>query len=1103
MQNFLKFLVEETLAGRGGAIKEYVIAVSVFGKPEVFNPNSSAVVRVEAGRLRRLLAQFDAEFGASAELRLTIPKGSYVPIFEHAAKTDAQEAGLDAPAPASAEPKTGPEPTWRAPAERRLVTVLACSLATPDGTWNAFLDSDFLGSFDMMYGLFSSIAARHGGTIDSGASDRLVAYFGWPDPMEDAAGRALTSALDIISAAGQAFAPGRCGVHIGVATSEVALWSQTERGAALPKIVGRAPALAEDLMARAPLNGILVAEETRRLTGTSFDFVPAGLRAGGSADQTPSWRLLSARPQITRFQALALAHVDVLIGRREELALLTSRWTLATEGEGQAVLMTGEAGMGKSRLAEAFIDHVAPAAGIIRIQCSPHHRNAALQPWVDFIRTELDGPREEAPSREQISRYLAQHRLDSEMNRDLLTALLGFSSAPTVQGLTPSRQKDLTLKLLAQTIFSQLDEKPLFLLVEDIHWADPTTEELLHDILSSMPETRLLLIMTSRPDVITSAFRQTVITSIRLARLSKAQSASLVDEIAGPIPLSMAVRSMILEKAEGVPLFIEELTKLALAGGGNQLEEQPFSGRLEDLFSGHFSQLGKARGVAQIAAVIGRQFSCRMLAAVAGESADAIDVSVDQLTAAGIIMRQAGARSEELSFRHALLRDAAYNGLLPSTRRQLHEKTAQVLVEYFPEIAVQQPQLIALHLTKAERYEEAVPFWLDAGDRAAGSFALTEAAAIFHRTLDALRHLPGSAQRREWELKTLISLGSAVRTAKGYSDEELLSIYGAARQIATESNQVEALANAIYGLWTHAAGAGQWTRAIRLAEEFEALTKPIADNGQYAIEAARLKGASAAIGGQFTAARACFERALDIYDPQVHGPVLGFDPGFTCSAYLSWTLLHLGEKTLARQAVDRTLAMAEAKQHPPTLAMVLSWLIFYAMCERDSGAVIALNERLQSVCVERDCRYWQPLGAAADQWARFQQNPQERRLSAFLKHVDEFGENYLRSTLLLLAAQMSDVIGNIEQGLDLVAQARSFMEEHGERLWEAESYRLEAELRLRTADADQARIVDLLRKAVETAGRQSARPFEKAALGMLRKVENMPKDLTSAASGGA
>ena len=1042
MRRFLAFLVEELLAGRSDQLKEYTIALAVFDKPADFDPGTSAVIRVEAGRLRRLLAQYRLGAGREDSLALDIPKGSYVPVFRHVA----DEAAAESDEPGDSAEVGGAEVGTAE--EQRLVTVLSCVIGDERPPIFPSRLGDFIASFDLFHRVCTSVAADHGGTVDGGASDRLIIYFGWPDALEDAAVRALNAALAILDRLRAELGDRAVGVRIGIATSEAVIRpSGTSGQDSRPTVIGQAPLLAATMLRQAPFDGILVSETTRRLGGATFDFVPAAALEGQERAAGMAWRLLGERSCATRFRAQHHGNASRIVGRQEEIALLARRWRLSGAGEGQVVFIVGEAGIGKSKLAEAALENFAGKGLPLRIQCSSHHANSTLYPVIEFLKQILAFQPGEVPIAARLPVFLSRFGLDEPINRALLSALLSCPAGDALGHLSASQRKDLTHQLLTGLVLARAGRRPAVLLVEDIHWADPSTLELLQQIVATAADNRMMLVLTSRHGHYPGLSHHNNVTSLQLARLPRGECNSLIDAMAGTALLSSSDRARVLEKAEGIPLFLEELTKLLLGADGPPSDQSLIPDSLSDLLASQYSRLGGARAIAQVAAVIGREFTREMLRAAVGGKEEEVDIALDRLSAAGILIRQAGG-TPQFQFRHALLRDAAYSSILDDKRRALHLRVGAMLVDSFPLVASKHPEIVAHHLSEARMFGDAIDHWIKAGTLAAGRYALAEAISDYRQALAAFAELSDTARNRARKLELLISLGLVVRSANGYGDLELAAIYEQARTLAAELGDRRCLADAVYGLWTHAAGRGLWPSAGALAAEFEALTRDSEDS-QLEVEAFRLMGASAAFRGEFAVALSHFDHALGVYDPRIHGPNFGFDAGAAAAAYLAWVHWHLGNDAEAAAAADRALATAEAKNHPSTLAMVLSWLIFYRVCARDVEAILDLNGRLQVMCAERECRYWQPFGSACAEWAEYHRDRDPRRLERLIAFSAAFNERYFTSCLLLLGADICLQEGQLDRGMELARSALRFVKEHEERIWESECHRLIAELHLR------------------------------------------------------
>jgi class 3 adenylate cyclase len=1079
MRCFLSFLVDETLAGRATQLKEYAIATCVFGKPDDFEPGTSAVVRVEAGRLRRLIEQYRSQHGAGDTIELQVPKGSYIPVFVRLPSRPLTEA----PATQAQACDTRVERSVVVPLfsqEKRVVTALSCALScAPKGD-----EADGgLHLLDRLQERCAEIGLAHGGEVDASASDRLMVYFGWPSALEDAPGRAITAALEMIGETVAAAAEHHAEVRIGIATSDAITRSHSGETPKLrAAVIGEGPALATRMQLKAPPNAVVVSEATRRMTGTSFRFLPAGELEGSGL----TWRLLGASTIATRFQARHMETQDEILGRSEERALLMSRWRLALGGEGQGVYIVGEAGIGKSRLAELAFEQIGRSAILLRVQCSPHHANSALFPVVELIKSRIGFQAERRELDAVLSRILLRLGLDNATNRMLLGALLrGDSHGPGA--LSASQRKALTLELLLAIVAALTVVRPVALLVEDVHWADPTTLELLQALTQAGASSRILLIMTSRPQELAAFASSTNVSAIRLPRLPREDCQALIDRISGGSELSGVSRDMILQRSEGIPLFLEELTKLLLAGQPTDGWQSAIPERISDLLAAQLDRLGSSRAVAQMASTVGRTFSRTMLALIAEREEADLDEVLDQLLAAGVFIRHQSASSNMYAFRHALLRDAAYHSLVDATRKALHLQVANVLIETFPEDAAEHPEVVAHHLMEGGRPEKAMPFWTDAGRLAARRYALIEAIAHQRLALIALKSM-NDGDTRERELALLLELGLAIRSARGYGDDELVTIYERALALAGEVGRPSQQAEVVYGLWTHAAGCGWWRSALQLAEQFGQRAGLLSDDDQAEVETLRLLGASNSFMGDFAQARDQFERAFGLYDPSRNGPRFGFDPGAVVAAYLSWTLWHLGKPAAGKRYAGNALALAEAKGHPPTLAMVLAWLMFHAVCEEDLEAIERYNLQLQAVCAERECRYWQPFGSACAEWAGFERDGDARRLDRLLESADGFGERYLTSCLLVLGARVCLKLGQVEKGLQVVGRVQKFMEEHDEWVWEAEAARLEGELLYGAPGDTAARAEACLLHAVDVARRQRTVALEGRAIEALGRL---------------
>lgn len=1060
MQKFLSYIVRETLAGRADKLKEYAIGVSVFGRTPDFEPGTNPIVRVEAGRLRRLLAQYDAEYGQMDELSIAVPKGSYVPEFRlSVAQRSVEEAGV---VPVAAKGReTAPSVS---DAQCRQVTILSCTIecaGTHERDPEAYRDG-----FRLFHDTVRKVAGQYGGTVDAHASDRLLVYFGWPTAFEDSAGRALNAAIELASIYRER--QGRFGLRAGVVTGHVITDDEPEANAlALPTVIGEAPALAARIMRQATLNDVIVAESTRRIVCPSFEFARSGALDSQGADGVPTWRLIGIRTQTSRFRAAARGMEMPIVGRREELALLLKRWHAALGKEGHAIAVIGEAGIGKSKLVHTLIDRTENTSLSFVFQCYPYHSDSPLYPVAACIRD----------NQNNIDKFI-----DLNEKNELIRYFDGTDDG-RCKDLSPIRRRELVFGILVK-IFVHISENfPLVLLFEDIQWSDPTTIEFLRYLRTACRTERILVILSSR--TIHSIAALPDLTVLTLSRLGQSPSLSIIDRLAGTTRLPTATRNLIVEKADGIPLYVEELTKSFLVTETARSDAVPET--LLDLLTAQMDRLGPARAVAQVAAVIGRAFSREQLSRVMSEPAEAIDQIIDQLIAADVIVSRGYGVGQYLAFRHALLRDAAYESMLSTCRQNWHARIAKVFERAYPDLAAAQPELVARHWTDAGMPDCAIPLWLDAGRKAASRFANTEALSHLRTGMVLLDDLPETIERHRLELELLTELALVLRVSRGYGHAELWDIYGRASKLCAELGDNEAYAKNVFGLWTFAAAHADWKTTDELAAKYAALAETLNDD-QLQVECWRLRGASAVYQGRFAEAYAALRKTLDLYDPTRHHARLGYDPGPTALAYLAWASLYVGRPDESISFALRALSWANAKRHAPTIALVLAWTMLPMTSREDFGGIIQNNERLAELCDENGFPHWKAFGAACSAWARFRQTEDPEFIPPILAAAEEFRiywGPYLSPFFWLLAADACRRAGQVEKGLGLVASALEFQKQHGEYLWEPEAHRTAALLYLSQRPPQTGPAKRHLNQAIDASRARQAVFFEKQAASFL------------------
>jgi class 3 adenylate cyclase/tetratricopeptide (TPR) repeat protein len=718
----------------------------------------------------------------------------------------------------AARPVTGAPPPLdqlraapRGAAEQRHLTVMFCDIV--DSTrLAATLDLETLQRLvDTYQHQVASCAARYDGFVAKFMGDGVLVYFGYPQAHEDDAERAVRAALDIVAAMPvvRAIDSGELACRIGIASGVVVIGDSISVGAAAElSVLGEAPNLAARLQAAAPCNGVMIAAGTRALVGNLFDLQPnEPLALKGIGTEVPAWQVITARDDASRFHAIRDPTSAAFVGRDAELALVLDRWAIAAAGEGQLFLLSGEPGLGKSRLCEAMFSHIAaePHAEI-RLQCSPYHANSALYPVLRHLERTAGLVHGDSPShrRERFVRIFPDND-KAERAVTLLGPTLGLLDAGPVD-IAQVGSKAETLDLLQDLLFAPATDQALCILVEDAQWIDPTTLELLSLIVDRLGDRRVLLLITHRPEFASPWGTQAHLTRLTMNRLSARACAGLISDLASGKALPDEVRRQIIAKADGVPLFVEELTKAVLESGllrenadawrlDGPLPPLAIPSSLHDSFIARLDRMAPLKEVAQVGAAIGREFSSRLLAPVIDMNAATLEAALSQLVHAGLLVSRGG--GDIYAFKHALTRDAAYASLLKSRRQICHQRIANAL-EGFDDGFVRaiEPELLAYHYQEAGDFGPALAHWIAAGDVAERRGASEEAVAHYRsaRRLTEDAQLPAADRARAAEV--LLKLGNAQVQTAGYHSEEVLQSYRHSRDAALALDQQDEAAEA-------------------------------------------------------------------------------------------------------------------------------------------------------------------------------------------------------------------------------------------------------------------------------------------------------------------
>jgi class 3 adenylate cyclase/tetratricopeptide (TPR) repeat protein len=863
-------------------------------------------------------------------------------------------AESSSPPAESQPPAETPAPSEAAGAERRQVTVLFCDMVGSTALSEA-VDPELLGALIRRYqDAVAGAIGRYGGFVAKFMGDGVLAYFGFPHAFEDAAERAVRAAIGILAEVGKITRPDGTGLQarVGIATGLVVVGEIVGTGSAQERtIVGETPNLAARLQALAAPDAILISEATQNLLGGLFELESAGVHElKGFARPLPVWRVVKEGTIESRFAAIRAGAATPLIGRAHEMGLLLDRWRLARQGEGQVVTLIGEAGIGKSRLIEALQDAIAAEPhGLIYWQCSPYHNDNALYPVIHHMsRTAGFVAGDSASARvEKLGALFSQRAAVDPAAVPLLAELLSIPDAPPIPGSpTPAQRKMATIALLADEIVRLGEAKTMLLVVEDVHWSDATTLELLTRISDGIARARLLVVVTARPEFAAPWLARGQSTLLTLGRLGRTDCAGLIAGITASHGLSADTVAAIVEKTDGVPLFVEELTKSVMESAGEGGADVPAT--LKDSLMARLDRLGDARELAQIAAVIGRHFPLPLLDAVAPKHGAELQAALTRLVSAGIVFPEGRVTEQRFSFKHALLRDAAYESLLLARRREWHERTARALEERFPEAATNEPELLAHHFAEAGLAEKACDYRMKAGDRALSRSAYLEAVANFSAGLKLADALPESAERQRRQLDLLLKLGPALGITRGMQSAAADDTYRRAGEIAEHIGDGAALYRAKWGLWL-GANLGRKTKLAReRADELVKLAQQSNDSDQL-LEAYHCRWSTAFFRGEAAEALADSRIGIATYDMARHrhlGPAFGGHDAGVCAFAVHCNAVQLsGNSAEGKKVAAQAIALAETLDHPFSLAHALHNAALGLQLAGDREATLAAAQR--------------------------------------------------------------------------------------------------------------------------------------------------------------
>jgi predicted ATPase/class 3 adenylate cyclase len=1022
-------------------------------------------------------------------------------------------AGLSG-GPAAVSTGAGPAPTPVASeAERRQLTVMFVDLVDSTAL-SAELDPEDL--CEVIRGYQNTVTgeiARFDGHVAKYMGDGVLAYFGWPKAHEDDAERAVRAGLALTASVGKlrGSTDERLAARVGIATGQVVVGDLFGEGAAQEEgVVGDTPNLAARLQQLAAPGGIVIAPSTRRLVGRLFEFVDLGpQQLKGFAKPLNAFQVSGESRAEGRFEALHGHRLAPLIGREHELGLLLDRFERARQGEGQVVLLAGEAGIGKSRIVRALRERLADQTYMpLSHYCSSYHTNSALYPIIGLLERAAGFEGEDAPevklAKLEGLLALGAEQLDEAV--PLAAALLGIAVGEKYPplNLTPQREKQRTLEVLLDQVSGLSMKQPVLALYEDIHWADPTTLEVLGLLVERVQQLPVLVLMTYRPEFSPPWRSHAHVLQLSLTRLTRGHGAAIVEQVTSGKELPPEVLNKILARTDGVPLFVEELTKTVLEGGllrdaGDRYEligplpPLAIPSSLKDSLMARLDRLAPVKEVAQTAAVIGREFPYKLLAAASPLPEGQLSAALERLEASELIFRRGAPPDATYTFKHALVQDAAYQTLLRSRLQQLHVRIAEVLRQHFPDTEEAEPEILAHHFTEGGLVTEAIDYWRKAGQRAMARSALPEAIAHLSKGLELVQALDDTPVEQRQELGLQLALASAFVAAQGVSAPQVGAAYARARELCDQLGDVPQWFAVRYGQCIFHLYRAELNQSRESAEDLLRAAK-LHDNDDLWFFAHRAMGVAALPRGDFEAARQHLQEALALYDRERHRVpafVYAFDPQVVCLDYLSRTLVALGDLDRALQCHEQALTEARERRHHSTLAMPLFFgsMIYQLLGEREAARERA--DELVALTKEQGLRFWWAGGLVIQGWVIAEQGSVEAGIGQMREGIEAWratGAECFVPYFLALLAETHAKAGRCDEALASLSQALDRVQQTEERWLEAEHHRQKGELLLRRGERDLAAAGSCLTRALDVARSQRARFWELRAARSLASV---------------
>lgn len=1013
-------------------------------------------------------------------------------------------------------------------AERRQLTVMFCDLVDSTPLSHQLDPEDlqdvvrrFLDTCSQAIGRFEGYVARYMG-------DGMLVYFGYPHAHEDDAERAVYSGLAILDGVNalNLKTPNQginIAARIGIATGQVVVGELLGQESAKERSAfGKCPNLAARLQGLAKPNQLIIDPATKRLVGSQFGFGDHGIFSlKGFKTPVQTWQVLSIGPSASRFKTHRSAQLVNFIGRESEVSLVYGRWREVVGGKGHVLLLSGEAGIGKSRIVQILCDRIADEHhNTIHYQCSPYHTNTALYPAINYLRQAAGFASDDSSYAKlnKLNVMAVETGVENQNTVSLIADLLSIRgdhhNFPSK--VSPEQRKEMTLEVLVHHVQSLAARCATLFIVEDAHWIDPTTSDFITRIIDHIPQVRVLLLITFRPNFKLVWSDHSHVTSLTLSRLQCQQCTELVSAITGGKTLPFEVQQAILAKTDGIPLYIEELTKNVLESGVLTEEAHAYSLKatlkelaipetLQASLMERLDRFAPIRGIVQAGAAVGREFSYTLLQAIVKASDSELRNGLELLVASGLIFQEGDPPASKYLFKHALVQEAAYSTLLHKTRRLLHARIGEALESKFAERVKMEPELLAYHYEQAGFPAPAVGYWHLAARRAAERSANIEALNHFNRALHLLKELPKGLEhndRNTLELELLIARGALLLSIKGYASDEVETNYTRARELSQDIGNPIQEFRAISGLWVFNLVRGTLADALALAEKLLALAN-CEQSSDLWVEAHRSLGTTCFWLGRFDEARTHLLTSAALYEAtqhRLHALFYGTDPGITSRIYLARTHWVLGEVEQAEKLALEAIGMARELDHPFTLAFTLAFLSWVYSSIRNASRTLELADEAIAISAQYSFELGLAWAKASQGWA-LAVTGQEEGIETLISGLSATRATCAcinNTAILALLAEIYLQKSRFGEGLATIEDALRTALTNGELFWKAELFRLKGELLLGQSEQQDSTAEQCFGEALEIARNQHAKMLELRAATSLAKLWQKRSQLVDA-----